>query len=320
MMGHRLTMFEIANLASLESSYRLLHVQGLPKEPTPHRQLGLLVKKLRLALRQPAVLVCQDSTYAMAIPGDAPLPELQQPLTPHVATLVPEEAVHVLRFDIPGSEERRVALGFLEWAVRGYLMRDNRLWGSGHRYFKQKPEYSGNGTSGIDIYGGFNVAIVQGRDGRLFLALDLVHRYIDSLWLTERASDGDLSSYRWRHCLYHFGPQLYEVQLVNRTGNPIRPDFFPHPKTGQPVDVYTYTKESWGNGVCPYVQSLDPTSPGILYRYPGNDVERHGAAALCKLIHPTHDSQVKKLHPRSIHHAEERFTLVRDVLERHIRG
>ena len=85
--------------------------------------------------------------------------------------------------------------------------------------------------------------------------------------------------------------------------------------------MYSYTKEKWGSGQWPYIRDLSPDGSGILYRYPGNrDLERHGAAALCKLIYPTEDPGVKKLHPRSIYLPEDRFSAATDILNSHIAG
>lgn len=310
------TLFEITNRNELSVAYRRLAVRGLPDSELYDKLVNQLVKAVQFELRQPVALLRRGDAHELVIPADAPLPVLERKLMPHLATLVPEDAVHQLDFRWLDGEDQRIAVTFLHFALEGPLFRDERLWGRGRAQFGKRPLNADDPSAAVDVYPGFRWNVVTDGSGRLFLAADATVRYVDRRWLTERVNGGDPRMYRARHCLYHFGHQWYMVQLWGVTGLSIAEQRFQPAGADEPVDVLAYTRQKWERPV-PWVRDLDPNGPAIVYRYPGNDREQYGALGLCKLAMPTGDRKASSLHRRSILDPTVRMARVRDVVEQH---
>jgi len=319
MKYQRLNLFGIRNLAELSCPYRLLKITGLPDGEHFDRDVHLLAKNLSYQLQAPIAIVHRDDDHFVAIPADIPLPELRQPLRPHVVSLVPRENENWLNFDALNPETLPVAISFLQYAFRMSLMHNARLWGRASTFFWKKPVNYREENRQVDVFGGFYHKVVPWDDGqRLFLALDLTYKYIDPLFLTERARGRDLRQWRWRHCLYLFGHQWYQVQLLNPTGQKIRDQAFLHEQTNEIHNVYEYTRQKCQPPWPDYISELDPDSPAILYGYPGNEKERYGAAALCRLIYRTEDPRVRAIHARySARPPDNRFREIKKNIDRY---
>ncbi len=240
-------------------------------------------------------------------------PQREQPLTPHVAILDPHDDTGYLDFGRLDAAMLPIANSFLQFAVRRPLIRDKRrLWGAGRTYFRRTPINESDPNREIDVFAGFYHSVESLDDLGVFLAVDLTYKYTDRLFLLQRTHGQDLKQYRYRHCLYQFGNDWYRVQFWNATGTSISKQKFTDEKTGKVWTVYDYTCDKWGNAGLDFIRDLDPDSPAILYRYPGNQRDRYGAAALCRLLYLTDDPKVKGIHARSARHPDNRF----DISER----
>ena len=317
MTFHYVNMYEITNLHDLECECRYLKVTGLPRDSLYDKNLNVLVKKLAYDLRQPVALVKRDDNHCVVIPAESPLPAQDQSLTPHVATLVPVEKTVNVQFDALDQETLPISLSFLRYTAKGALMRDRSLWSFGNSYYVKTPINAGNNRDRVDIFGGFKCRIVSLESKGLFLCVDLAYKYVERDWLTAHLTEQALDSFRMRHFLYCFGDQFYQVQLLGSAGLSVKDQKFQLDPSHPPVDVFSYTKEKWGDKHIPYIDTLDPDSPAILYKYPGSERKAHGAAALCRLALPTEDARVKALHSRSIRSPASRFHEIERIIERY---
>lgn len=312
-----INLFEIRNQADLAIAYRLLEVKGLPPGEHYDKNINRLVKAVTYGIRASVVLMQHGGAHYLAIPADAPLPQLEQRLMPHVATLVPSEETYSLPLDRLDENTAPLAAAFLQRAFGAPFWHDQRLWGNGRRYYSKQPINARHGDANVDVYPGFVWNVIVAEDGRLFLAVDTVVRHVERCWLPERLNGGDPASYLRCYCLYHFGSQWYMVQLWGLTGLPVAEQrFLPNGKD-QVVDVLTYTRECWKGNPPAWVRELHPESPAILYRYPGSEQERYGALALRKLALSTADAEARGLHRRSIVDPAPRFERIRKVVARH---
>lgn len=311
-------LFEITNRRDLALPYRLLHIHGLAQGEHYDKNVNQLVKNVAYEIRQPVTAVRRGDAHYLAIPASAPLPRSEQRLMPHVARLIPAEEA-VLALDRLDAATAPIAVAFLQYSLRAPLRQDSDLWGSGRAYHEKRPITCGDEAADVDIYPGFVWNVVVGGDGRLFISVDMTVRFVDRLWLSERMH-GDLSGYRGRSCLYHFGHQWYIVQMQNLTGASIAEQLFV-PGDGAPaIDVYSYTMRRWRADMPPHVRDLDSQSPAILYRYPGNERQSYGALALCKHLYSTTDAAAQGMHHRAILAPNERFTRIARVVKSHFQG
>lgn len=310
-------LFAITNQADLTLPYRLLEVRGLPPGDHYEKNLNRLVKAVSYEIRQPVALVRRGERHYLAIPADAGLPALEQPLMPHVAALIPADRTFPLELARLDRATTPIAIAFLQMALRTPLWQRGDLWGSGRAYYSKRALNAAAPDTGVDVYPGFAWSVVAGSDGRLSLAVDAVVRYVDRLWLLERLSGGTPHRYLHRHCLYYFGHQWYVVQLWGVTGLAIAEQRFIPEGASQPVDVLTHTQERWRESAPPWVRELDPASPAIVYRYPGNEKERYGALALCKLTLSSADAKAAGLHRPATWEPAPRFQYIMRVVQRY---
>jgi hypothetical protein len=310
-------LFEIANRHELGVTYRLLEVQNLPPGEQYDKNMNQLVKAVRYELRQPVALVRSENVHCLAIPTDAALPQLQRRLMPHVVTLVPRSESYALDFANLDPRNAPIAVAFLQFALGSSLLRSQDLWGSGRAYYYKRALNGDNRKDSVDVYPGFTWNVTTMEDGRLFLAVDTTFRYVDRYWLPERWNEKDPNGYLRRHCLYHFGHQWYIVQLWGLTGRSVAEQQFLAEGEEQAQNVFTYTKEQWRTNPPVWVRDLDPHSPAIVYRYPGNEKERYGALALCKLLLSTTDEETAYLHRHSILDPTARFRRITEIVTHH---
>lgn len=150
--------------------------------------------------------------------------------------------------------------------------------------------------------------------GRLFVAVETTVRYIDRRWISERLNGDNPDVYRARHFLYHFGHQWYMVQLWGLTGRSVAEQRFQPEGQDRVVDVLSYTRERWRHQEPVWVRDLDPASPAIIYRYPGNPKDRYGALDLCKLAISTQDAEAAGLHRRAMLDPTPRFERIARIV------
>jgi hypothetical protein len=308
-------LFAIANQAELTMAYRLLEVRGLPSGESYDKNLNRLVKAVCYEIRQPVALVRRGDAHCLAIPANAELPMLEQPLMPHVAILVPSDRVLPLEFASLDKDTAPIAITFLQTALRTPLWQQRSLWGSGRAYYSKRALNADDTGTGLDVYPGFVWSVVATSAGRLFLAVDTIIRYVDRCWLPERLNGNHLQRYLHRHCLYHFGHQWYVIQLWGATGLSVTEQRFVPEGVSQPVDVLTHTRQRWRDSPPAWVRNLDPASPAIVYRYPGNEKERYGALALCKLTLSSADAKTAGLQRRATWDPAPRLQYIRRVVE-----
>jgi hypothetical protein len=120
-LRHWVNLFAITNQADLTMAYRLLEVRGLPPGDNYDKNLNRLVKVVSYEIRQPVALVRRGDTHHLAIPADAVLPALEQPLMPHVALLIPSDKTFPLEFAGLNRETAPIASAFLQTALRTSL-------------------------------------------------------------------------------------------------------------------------------------------------------------------------------------------------------
>jgi hypothetical protein len=315
-----MNLFEITNLSDLQLSYRLLRIDGLPEGDHYSKQLNLLVKSIIRETRNPVSRLRRGDIDFVVVPCDSPTPKLQRQLTPHVAELHPMQGDYTLKLDRLNQETERIALDFLRFKLDGPLMWNRDLWGRGRRYYSKKPVNADRPGDRVDIYPGFAWNLVLMEDGRIYIAVDMAYRYIERAWFLERSADLELRDFLRRHFLYHFGHQWYTVQFWGITGRSISDQSFMPDGFDVPVDVYTYTKNQDRDAPPLWLQNLDPESPAIIYRYPGNELERYGALALCKLSLPPYDPQARKLHHLSILPPKQRLKEINRIIEQHFQS
>jgi hypothetical protein len=317
-----LNLFKIRNLEGLNCKYRLLVIEGLPQDSSYNKNINLLAKNLAFELQNPVALVSRSGKSCLALPADCKDPRLDQPLTPHVATLSPIPGEHELTFTKLDPESTKIAVRFLEYSLRTPLMRQRQIWspGPGKPYYWKYSVNESDLAREIDIYEGFSFRVVHLRDDKLYLAADIHYKYIDRKYLTSYLGENDLTDFAGRHFLYQFGHRWYQVQLVSDTGSSIKNQKFTDERDGNIYNVYDFTLANCSTPIPSYVKSLDSDSPAIIYQYLGSNRKRYGAVALCRLAYGTQDPKIKRLHSQSIRTPDARFREISEIIQKFFRN
>jgi hypothetical protein len=324
MHSHVFNLYEIENLQELKTSYRLVDIDGsFDQEESDEsdlleKNLGQLVKQVAYEEKVPVVLIRSDEKIRLAIPAERQLSRYEYHFVPEVVTLVPLEETYELSLANLTPETETIGLKFLEFDLRSPLWLDNRLWRlSNSSFFDKQPINNKQNNRDVDVYGGFGFRIVP-FNGKLYLSLWLTHKYADVVWLSNRFEREKIGELKMRHLLYFYGNRWFPVQLLGLTGKNIKDQHFVPENGKSPSNVYDWTVAECGKNEPPsWIESLDPRSPAISFRYPGNQRKRYGAASLCKLLLPTQDPRVARVHHLSIKPPDERFQLTNELIERH---
>ena len=125
---HQVNLFEIANLSNLKCSYKLLQVGNLPRDEYYEKNINLLAKRLAYQMEQPVTPIFGGEHTRLAIPASSALPEPEQSLAPHIATLTPLEEIHILDFEELDAQSVLIAKNFLRFAFQRPLMKNPELW------------------------------------------------------------------------------------------------------------------------------------------------------------------------------------------------
>ncbi len=322
MQTHLLNLYEIANLAELSTRYRLVKIDGpfgldRDDDDLVERNLSLLTKMIAFHERVPVALVRRDHSAFLAVPAALKLSNLDYPLSPHVVTLQPQQETEELDFSKWSPDTGTVGLAFLRYHLSSPLMHNDSLWNYGtSSYYCKRPVNFKQDSRDVDVYEGFGFRLVV-IDGRVYLAISLKYKYVHTAWLVEAYDEAGMRGLKMRHMLYHFGHRWYPVQFLDLVGRSVGETRFMPDGSAQPISVQDYTIQKAGSHPPNWVSCLDPKSPAIFYRSPGNEKRRYGAAALCKLMLSTDDPRVKGMHRLSVKSPEERFRLTTELVRTH---
>ncbi len=318
MEKHSTNLFEIINLSELGGFYRTYEVKNIKidwrEDESQIINLNNLVKLIAFENKIPVALLLHNDYLSIAIPVDKELEKLEYALTPDVLTLNPTERVKEINFKNLDPESKHVALSFLRFALQTPLIKDNSLWKSGSSFFTKRPINWNDDNRETDVYGGFGFKLLS-LDRNIYVAVRLCYKYVDRKWLTDRCPIEKINDYKMRHALYHFGHKFFPVQLLGITGKSISEQKFKPENIDSITTVFEYTKKEAGTNPPQWILTLNPSSPAINYRYPGNEKKRYGAATLCKLILPTDDPNTSHLHPLSIKPPHKRLSLSQDIVK-----
>ncbi len=325
MDNYRINLYEIEGPSRLAIEYSLVEVEGLDRATVSNpdlvdRNLNTLAKFVAIREKCPVAIVRDSGHFRLAVPATKHIEQLEYHLAPDIVTLRPLTARHrgtLAPQDTPGCH---VAMSFLNFCFRGALRTHPDIWSSSpHTFFSKVPVNARELSREIDLYEGFHFHLRYLGD-RLFVGIKLAHKYVDMAWAIDRFSAEQLKNLKMRMFLYHFGNDWFTIQLLDTLGKSIQETRFVPNGTGDPISVFDYTVTKVGKTGAPWVRSLDPKTPAILYRYPGRDQRLFAALGLAKLIHRTEDEGARELHRRSIKSPEERFTFSLSAIDNYFRG
>lgn len=323
MEQHVFNLFPVTNQQQLTFSYRLVDVEGelgagSDDPDLAIRNLNLLTKKIAFGQKLPVAIVQGGETPVLAISAERELTRFEYQLTPHVVRLRPRSGTCTVRFSDLDSKNLDIALSFLAWELRGHLYKNSSLWRSGsNTFFQKQPVNAQEARRSVDVYGGFSPRFLL-LNGVLHVAVPVQYMYTDARWADAAFNAQQLQRLGGRRMMYHYGARMFPIKFQKRTGKSVSAQTFSPEGTGGTEIVYDWTVREAGQS--PGGRPLDPQSPAIRYRNVGNDLERFGALALCKLILNNEDPQIAALRREHQRTPAERIDSSVGVVKKYFRG
>ena len=323
MEEHVFNLYPVTNQNELRFSYRLADVDGdlgsgSDDPDLPVKNLNLLTKRIAFGQQIPVPTVKGGAKPILAVGAGQSFVKCGWQLTPHVVGLKIHEEIHEVRFGDGDEATVGIALSFLAWEMRGHFFKRRDLWQSSpNTFFVKKPANADNREREFDVYGGFSPRFVL-VEGALHVAVPVQYFYTEARWADRAFTEKELQRLGGRRMLYHFGDQVYPVKFQRRTGKGIKEQPFCSDDGKVNSNVFDWTVSK--AGAEPAGRKLDPASPAIRYRNIGNDKERFGALALCKLILNSEDPRVaasRREHQRT---PQERIDSATGIVKKYLTG
>src|SRR5688500_13265132 len=177
--AHVFNLYPVTNQDELRFSYRYVEVDGelglgSDDPDLATRNLNLLAKKVAFGQELPVAIIRGGEKPLLAVAADRPIKRCEYQLTPHVASLRPQEVVHSVPFSNLDDTTRGIALSFLGWELRGHLYGHRDLWRNGTNTFFRKKPVNDDPRRTFDIYGGFSPRFLF-VEGRLHIAVPVLY-------------------------------------------------------------------------------------------------------------------------------------------------
>ena len=323
MEEHVFNLYPVTNQNELRFSYRLADVEGdlgsgSDDPDLPVKNLNLLTKRIAFGQQVAVVIVKGGDKPVLALGVDRSFVKCDYQLTPHVVSLKVHDGVHEVRFGDGDEETVGIALSFLAWEMRGHFFKRRDLWQSSpNTFFVKKPANGDNREREFDVYGGFSPRFVL-VEGALHVAVPVQYFCTEARWADRAFTEKELQRLGGRRMLYHFGDQVYPVKFQRRTGKSIKDQPFCSDDGKINSNVFDWTVSK--AGAEPAGRKLDPASPAIRYRNIGNDKERFGALALCKLILNSEDPRVAASRRERQRTPQERIDSATGIVKKYLTG
>jgi hypothetical protein len=323
MPQHLLSLFQIQNSNNFRFSYRLVEIDSAFEgaggdRDEIERNRHLLRNKVGYREMVPVGLLRVNGKSMLAIPANHDLKEQNYQLIPHDVRLRPRDEVTNVDGIVANEIDAAVRDEFLRFSLGSPLRDRDDIWSATTTsYYAKSPINEEDDSRDVDVYRGFGYRIVE-QDGELFVAVRLLHKYVDYRFIVDRRQREGIEQLRLKRFLYLYGQRWYPVQLTAVLAKSISEQTFIPEAGGDPISVFDWTKRENGKSAPPWIQALDPRSLAITYKSVGNEKMRYGAVALCKRMMSNNDDTARGVHKLSILNPHDRAlalsATVRDYL------
>jgi hypothetical protein len=310
-------IFPITGFGSLAATFAVVALDGLAIDHEEFfENCHGLQKRMNRVCRTGTVVLQRAAGPVLAVPVGslALLPTTVVLKRTKVTLRVTAERIAV-DFSAPSPEMERLAIRFLQSALRDSLETNNALWSPDARnlYFEKK---SLEGDNFVGMHRGFGVAVVRLPNGGFGLQVDAQFKFIARRALPARLSAQD---FRSRHRLftfvYHLGDLWYEVKLDNWTNLTVAE--YRGSESGGRRPLLELIHERCGQPLPQEVARLD--RGGTVLEYENADGETRGVPAqLCFRMYDTNAPEIQRVHRRATRAPEQRHTDVTAIVAEHL--
>ena len=311
-------VFEILNLAELESQYRRYRIRGLTSGQVDYdRNVQVLIRDLSQRLKSPVTVAEDGGELYLIVSVDSGEPPSPFQVSNTTIYFEPTSDVTTLDYANPTPETEQICLRFLQFMINGYFYQDRRYWqpSSGYPQFEREPIFT---KAGIDVYRGYSSRVVYSETSGFGVCVDVTHKYVSHDPLPAQLTQNAFANLGGTRCVYHYGLAWYEI----------RPTIYPDLTVSeQLLKLDDHRVESlfdfiMSNAPKPFpkdVADLSPDSPAVGY-LTSNGETKHAAATLCYPVLRTADPRVGRLHRDTILPPDQRRSLIKAFVGNSLAG
>ena len=311
-------VFEILNLAELESQYRRYRIKGLTSGQVDYdRNVQVLIRDLSQLLKSLVTVTEDEGQLYLIVPVDSGDPPSPFQVSNTTAYFEATPDITTLDYANPTRDTEQICLRFLQFMINGYFYHDRRYWqpSSGYPQFEREPILT---KEGIDVYRGYSVRVVYSETSGFGVCVDVTHKYVSHNPLPAGLTQSAFANLRGTRCVYHYGLAWYEIRPMNYSDLTVTEQLLKLDDRGA-TSLFDFIMSNAPKPFPKDVADLSPDSPAVGY-LTSNGETRHVAAALCYPVLGTADSRVRRIHRDTILPPHQRRSLIKAFVNKSLAG
>ena len=311
-------VFEILNLAELESQYRRYRIRGLTSGQVDYdRNVQVLIRDLSQRLKSPVTVTEDGGELYLIVSVDSGEPPSPFQVSNTTAYFEPTPDITTLDYVNPTPDTEQICQRFLQFMINGLFYHDRRYWqpSSGYPQFEREPILT---KEGIDVYRGYSVRVVYSETSGFGVCVDVTHKYVSHNPLPVVLTQNAFANLKGTRCVYHYGLAWYEIRPTIYSSLTVREQLLNLDDQGV-TSLFDFIKSNAPKPFPEDVGDLSPESPAVGY-FTTNGETRHAAAALCYPVFGTADSRVRRIHRDTILPPHLRRSLIKAFVSNSLGG
>ena len=315
MAGVETNVFPIVNIAELSTGYKLYQIKGIQRDQAEYYQnLGYIKRTLSYRLRKPVTTIERDRCPYLVVCEDGDDPPSPFPLVRTAVAFERIPGIRKLDYTVRSPDNDEICLRFLQFMVQEPLFSNQELWqpGAGRPFFEKT---STDLTDELARHTGFSVRVMVTPEGGLGLCIDVTHKTVSKSALPTHLSRDAMPEWAGRYCVYHWGHQWYEIQVLGLS------DFgaMEHlvPRDGKWVPLLECIVQESAKPIPPELAQVEHDASVVLYKNNRGE-DRAAPSPLCYPVQRTDDEETGERHSGTILPPHQRRWMIRNFVGRYL--
>ncbi len=305
-------VFQLLNLAALESQYRRYRIKGLTSSQVDYeRNVQILKRDISLRLKSPVTVTEDDGELYLIVPVDCGDPPSPYQVSNTTAYFESTPDVTTLDYMNPTRDTEQICLRFLQFMINGLFYHNNRYWqsSSGSPQFERTPVLT---RDGVDVYRGYSIRVVYTEKSNFGVCVDVTHKYVSHDPFPAILTPDTFASLKGKRCVYRYGLAWYEIRPTIYSGLSVQEQLLKIDNAGV-ISLFDFIMSNAPRPFSQEVANLSPESSAVGYLKPSGET-RHAASALCYPVFGTDDLRIRPLHRDTMLTPYKRRSLIKSFV------
>jgi len=311
-------IYLIENLEQLSCKYRRYSIRGIPKDaPDYEKHMQQLVQILSRETRSPCVIIKENDQPFVVQPVESKdIPDSVDVAGTKIL-IQKEEGERELHFDDLSDNDANIAIGFLEFSLKGPLYASHELWlpkSSSICYQRTPDEDFRNLSRGVDMFKGFRFKLIRLPNNQIGISIDVSRKYISRDPLPSTITEDDFRKYKHKKCVYEYGKNWYEIRIASRHDQLTADELeLPNGKS-----LFKDVHDKAMGQKSERLLALPKNSTVLIY-YTSDNQPRHVPSGLCRLTYKTSHPSVKRIHHKAMMPPHMRDAEIKFIVDNYFR-